>query len=118
MSSVITSYSSTDADLTLNEFKVRVDSNSNNVQISTTGTTIDVLYTTNKCDPATHSATTNSDSLSGVSTTPTTLYDTAISTVNEFVHVSLTDMTYLIPYTIRVACVDPTPLYMISISKK
>jgi hypothetical protein len=117
LSSVVTSYTSTNNDLTLNYFNVRVDSTTNSIQISTTGTSIDVLYTIEKCDPGLHTVTINSDYLNGISTTPTTLYNSVVSAVNDFVEISLMDMTYLVQYIIKVSCVDPTPLYMISLAK-
>jgi hypothetical protein len=107
----------TDADLTLGIINIRIDSTTNSVQISTTGATIDVLYTVKLCNSNTHSFSATSSSLTGVSTTPVSLYSSVIDTTDKFAEIQIFNLTYLTTYIITAACTYNDPLYAIAIAK-
>lgn len=107
----------TDSDLTLGIINIRIDSTTNSVQISTTGTTIDIVYTVKLCDSNTHSFSTTSSSATGVSTTPVSLYSSVLDSVTKFAEIQVFDLTHLTTYLITVVCTYTDPLYAVSIFK-
>lgn len=118
MSGVISTFLETNFDLTLGTLNVRIDSITKNVQISTTGVTIDILYDIKLCDTTHNTVSQSSSSATGISTTPTSLDGSVVNDVNKYIEIQLIDVTLLSTYIIRVTCIDDiTPLYLIAIFK-
>jgi hypothetical protein len=108
----------TDSDLTLGIINIRIDSTTNSVQISTTGTTIDIVYAVKLCDPSSHSFLATSSSATGISTTPVSLYSSVVDSVGKFAEIQVFNTTYLVTYLITVQCTYSDPLYAASIFKQ
>lgn len=108
----------TDTDLTLGIVNIRIDSTTNSVQISTTGTTIDIVYTVKLCNPSTNSFSATSSSATGVSTTPVSLYSSVVDSVGKFAEIQVFNTTFLTTYLITVLCTYSDPLYAVSIFKQ
>jgi hypothetical protein len=121
MSSTISTYISTDFDLTLGILNVRIDSVTNSIQISTTGDTVDILYDIKMCDTINHTVTYSCSSTTGISTTPVNLDSSVVNSLTKYAEVQIINLTSVTTYSIRVACVDDstpsTPLYLIAIFK-
>lgn len=90
----------TGSDLTISILSVRIDSTTKSVQISTTGTTIDVQL--NCVTPTTHSFSATSSTATSVSTTPVSLYSNVVDYVGKFAEIYLFNTTYLTTYMIMV----------------
>lgn len=106
-----------DSDVNLGIINIRIDSTTQSVQISTTGTTIDILYSVRICVPSSHTISSTCGSATGVSTTPIDLYSSVVDAVDKFAEIRIFNLTHLTTYFITVACTYSDPLYAVAIFK-
>jgi hypothetical protein len=112
MSSIVNTSLSTDTDLNLGIVNIRVDSITKNVQFSTTGPSVDILYSVKIYDPSSHSFNATSGSQTNVSTIPINLYNSVVNILNQFVEVQIIDLVYGMTHVVYVSCNDDvTPTY-------
>jgi hypothetical protein len=117
MSSVVTTDFPPDADFNLGILKIRVDKATQSVFLSTTGATIDVLYSVQLCVPDFQTVSATSGSSSGMSTKLVELTGSTIDALNKFVEIRVLDTTHMETYLITVARTSSDPLFAISILK-
>jgi len=115
MSFVISSDIEPDTDISLGLLNVRVSSIDKSIQFSSTSDSFNILYGVNYYTPSTTSFVGSSNNQT-ITSTPSSL-NVIINNVNDFVKLVVVDVNNTILYTVTVACVDTSPLYLIAIKK-
>ena len=108
-----------DFDLNLDMLNVRVDSTTNNVQISMTSSQFqsDFYFSAKKYNTGDGSFSSYCDTVNAVSTTPVSLDSTALDAIGKFVEIHLINVTIPRTYLIHVGCINSEPLFYITFVK-
>jgi hypothetical protein len=118
MSNIVTAADQpSDSDVNLGILNIRVDSTTQSLHVSTTGVTIDIVYSVKVGVPGSHTLSSTSGLVNSLSTTPVELYSSVLDSVDKFAEIRIFNKTHLNLFFVTVVCTYSDPLYAVCIFK-